>query len=36
MDRLPHGAGPIGAILRFLNNEQDLVHGVGLMDPFWR
>jgi hypothetical protein len=36
MNRLPHGADAIGAILRFLHNEQNLVHGAGHTCPFWQ
>jgi hypothetical protein len=36
MNRLAHGAGTIGAILRFLHNEQNLVHGTLLIGPFWQ
>ncbi len=36
MNRLPHSAGAIGAILRFLHNEQNLVHGADLACPFWQ
>jgi hypothetical protein len=36
MNRLTHGAGAIGAILRFLHNEQNLIHGTLLIRPFWQ
>ena len=36
MNRLTHGVGAIGAILRFLHNEQNLVQGAGHTCPFWQ
>jgi hypothetical protein len=36
MNRLTYGVGAIGAILRFLHNEQNLVQGAGHTCPFWQ
>ena len=36
MNRLTHGVGAIRAILRFLHNEQNLVHGADHTCPFWQ
>jgi hypothetical protein len=36
MNRLPHSAGAIGAILSLFDNKKDFVHDSSLACPFWQ